>query len=240
MKAAFLPDQRGVVKVAGEASAWGFLNGLLTADIGKVTPASPCFTALLTPQGKIIADFILAEAPPADGGGFLLDCPRALAPGLVERLKFYKLRAKATVEDLSADLGVMAIWDGVAAPPSGLSYRDPRLPDLGLRCLLAPDRAEQVRVGIGAEPADYEAHRIALGVPSGGADFAYGDAFRMEEPTWISSMASISRKGCFHRTGVGVAHGAPRHRPYAGGSGRRGERGPSRCRRHRQRQAGSA
>ena len=197
MKAALLTD-RGVVKVAGD-DARKFLNGLLTADIGKVTPASPCFTALLTPQGKIIADFILAEASPPDGGGFLLDCPRALAPGLVERLKFYKLRAKATVEDLSADLGVMAIWDGNARPPTGLSYRDPRLPNLGFRCMLAPERAEPVRVGIEAEPsgpADYEAHRIALGVPSGGADFAYGDAFPHEAD--MDQLHGIDfEKGCF-------------------------------------------
>jgi tRNA-modifying protein YgfZ len=194
MKAAFLPD-RGVVKVAGD-DARKFLNGLLTADIGKVAPASPCFAALLTPQGKIIADFIVAEAPAADGGGFLLDCPRPLAAGLVERLKFYKLRAKVTVEDVSADLGVMAIWDGIAAPPSGLCYRDPRLPDLGLRCMLAPDRVDQVLAGIGAEPADYEAHRIALGVPSGGPDFAYGDAFPHEAD--MDQLHGVDfDKGCF-------------------------------------------
>jgi folate-binding protein YgfZ len=150
-------------------------------------------------SGKIIADFIVAEAFPADGGGFLLDCPRALAAGLLERLKFYKLRAKVTVEDLSADLGVMAIWDGAARPPAGLCYRDPRLPELGLRCLLAPDGAEQARIGIGAEPAataDYEAHRIVLGVPSGGADFAYGDAFPHEAD--MDQLHGVDfDKGCF-------------------------------------------
>ncbi len=89
-----------------------FLNGLVTNDIGKVAPGSPRFAALLTPQGKIIVDFIVAEAEPDDGGGFFLDCPRALAPALVEKLNFYKLRAKVAVEDLSAALGVMAVWDG--------------------------------------------------------------------------------------------------------------------------------
>jgi len=61
MKAALLPD-RGVVKVAG-TEARSFLNGLLTADIVKMTPAQPKFAALLTPQGKIIVDCIVAEAP---------------------------------------------------------------------------------------------------------------------------------------------------------------------------------
>src|SRR5215475_15863764 len=96
MKAALLSD-RGVVKVAGEP-ARAFLNGLLTADIGKVTPDRAAFAALLTPQGKIIVDCIVAEAPSGDGGGFFLDCPRALAPSLVDRLNFYKLRAKIIIE----------------------------------------------------------------------------------------------------------------------------------------------
>src|SRR5215831_10361576 len=108
MKVALLPD-RGVVKVVGEP-ARGFLNGLLTADIGKVTPQNAAFAALLTPQGKIVADGIVAEAPADDGGGFFIDCPRALALTLVDRLNFYKLRAPVIAEDLSEILGVMAAW----------------------------------------------------------------------------------------------------------------------------------
>jgi len=77
MKAALLPD-RGVVKVAG-IDARKFLNGLVTADMGRVTPARPCFAALLTPQGKIIVDFIIADSDAPDGNDFFLDCPRALA-----------------------------------------------------------------------------------------------------------------------------------------------------------------
>src|SRR6266576_680152 len=139
MKAALLPD-RGVVKVAGD-DARKFLNGLITSDIGKVTPELSAFAALLTPQGKIIADFILAEAPAADGGGFFLDCPRALASTLVQRLNFYKLRAKVVIEDLYETLGVFAVWDGDATTEYGLCYRDPRLAALGLRCMLPPHLA---------------------------------------------------------------------------------------------------
>src|ERR1043165_2424104 len=78
MDAALLPD-RGVVKVAGD-DARKFLNGLLTADLAKVTPEQAAFAALLTPQGKIMVDMIVAEAPAEDSGGFFLACPRALAP----------------------------------------------------------------------------------------------------------------------------------------------------------------
>ena len=83
MQAALLPD-RGVVKVAGD-DARRFLNGLVTGDMAKVAAGKPCFAALLTPQGKIMVDMIVAEALPEDGGGFFLDCPRALALTLLQR-----------------------------------------------------------------------------------------------------------------------------------------------------------
>ena len=181
MQVALLPD-RGVVKVAGD-DARGFLNGLVTNDIAKVVPGKPRFAALLTPQGKIIVDFIVAEAPGNDGGGFFLDCPRALASALVEKLNFYKLRAKVICEDLSNVLGVMAIWDGTAESEYGLSYPDPRLPVLGSRIMLPPHLAEEAAADLGGMLAGadaYEAHRIALGVPRGGLDFIYGDTFSHE------------------------------------------------------------
>ena len=181
MQVALLPD-RGVVKVAGD-DARGFLNGLVTNDIAKVAPGKPRFAALLTPQGKIIVDFIVAEAPGNDGGGFFLDCPRALASTLVEKLNFYKLRAKVICEDLSSVLGVMAIWDGTAESEYGLSYPDPRLPALGSRIMLPPHLAEEAAADLGGMLAGadaYEAHRIALGVPRGGLDFIYGDTFSHE------------------------------------------------------------
>ena len=197
MKAALLPD-RGVVKVAGDDGR-KFLNGLVTSDIAKVTPERAGFGALLTPQGKIIADFVLAEAAPAEGGGFFLDCPRVLAPALVQRLNFYKLRAKVVVEDLSETLGVLAIWDGAGSTEYGLCYADPRLPDLGLRCMLPPHLARQAAADAGAElvePSAYEARRIALGVPRGGLDFTYGDAFPHE--TDMDQLGGVDfEKGCF-------------------------------------------
>jgi tRNA-modifying protein YgfZ len=181
MQVALLPD-RGVVKVAGD-DARGFLNGLVTNDMAKVAPGKPRFAALLTPQGKIIIDFIVAEAPINDGGGFFLDCPRALASALVEKLNFYKLRAKVICEDLSSVLGVMAIWDCTAESEYGLSYPDPRLPALGSRIMLPPHLAEEAAADLGGMLAGadaYEAHRIALGVPRGGLDFIYGDTFSHE------------------------------------------------------------
>jgi folate-binding protein YgfZ len=181
MRAALLTE-RGVVKVAGE-DARKFLNGLITANADAVTPDKPCFAALLTPQGKIMVDMIVAEAPAEDGGGFYLDCPSALAQTLLERFGFYKLRAKVTIEDLSAVLSVMAIFDGAGATDHGLCYPDPRLPALGSRCILPPGTAAEAAADLGAtlvETSVYEAHRIALGIPRGGYDFQYNDSFPHE------------------------------------------------------------
>jgi folate-binding protein YgfZ len=197
MHAALLPD-RGVVKVVGDdARRW--LGNLVTSDMARVSPDSPRFSALLTPQGKIIVDFIIAEAASADGGGFFLDCPRVLAPELVEGLNRYKLRAKVIVEDISYILGVLAVWDDAPAGRFGLTYPDPRLPGLGLRCMLAPHLAEDAATAFGAELVDiaaYEAHRIALGVPRGGLDFIYGDAFPHE--TDMDQLGGVDfDKGCY-------------------------------------------
>jgi tRNA-modifying protein YgfZ len=207
MKAALLPD-RGVIKVIGD-DARKFLHGLVTADILDLTPGTARFCALLTPQGKIIADFFVTEAPQAEGGGFFLDIPRALAATLVEKLNLYKLRAKVLIEDLTEILGVLAVWDGgdtskpakanQGTTKQGLSYADPRLPALGFRVMIAPHRSVEAGSELGAAlvgAEDYEAHRIALGVPRGGLDFAYGDAFPHEAD--MDQLGGIDfAKGCY-------------------------------------------
>ena len=197
MKAAFLPD-RGVVKVSGE-DARNFLGGLVTTDANKVAPGIGRFAALLTPQGKIIVDFLITEAPAGHGGGFLLDVPRALAQGLTDKLKLYKLRAKVAVENLSGELGVVAAWDGDPVTRPDLAFTDPRMPDLGWRILVPEALAGTVAGLIGADLVDsseYEAHRIGRGVPRGGLDFMYGDAFPHE--TNMDRLHGVDfDKGCY-------------------------------------------
>ena len=197
MKAALLPD-RGVIKVTGD-EARKFLHGLVTADVLGVAPGTARFCALLTPQGKIIADFFVTEAPQAEGGGFFLDIPRALAITLIEKLNLYKLRAKVLIEDLTEILGVVAVWDGGGTTRQGLTYADPRLRALGFRVMIAPHRAAAAASELGAvlvSADDYEAHRIALGVPRGGLDFAYGDAFPHEAD--MDQLGGIDfAKGCY-------------------------------------------
>ena len=197
MKAAFLPD-RGVVKISGD-DARDFLNGLLTTDATLLRPGLGRFGALLTPQGKIIVDFLITEAPSGHGGGFLIDCPRALAQALADKLGFYKLRAKVAVENLSDSLGVLAAWDGDLANKPDLAFADPRSPALGWRILVPAELAQKVADLIGADLGDssaYDAHRIASGVPRGGLDFMYGDAFPHE--TNMDRLHGVDfEKGCY-------------------------------------------
>jgi folate-binding protein YgfZ len=197
MKAAFLPD-RGVVKVSG-SDARDFLNGLLTTDVTLLQPGLGRFGALLTPQGKITTDFLITEAPSGHGGGFLIDCPRALAQALADKLGFYKLRAKVSVENLSDSLGVLAVWDGEPKMKPDLAFADPRDTALGWRILVPEALAQKAADLIGAEMIDstaYDAHRIASGVPRGGLDFIYGDAFPHE--TNMDRLHGVDfDKGCY-------------------------------------------
>ncbi len=156
----FLKD-RGVVRVAGPDAA-AFLQGLLTNDVEKLADGAARYAALLSPQGKILFDLIVHRR---DAQTFLIDAPADKAGELAKRLGFYKLRAKVEVADVSADYAVVAGGDGPA---------DPRAPGLGARRVVA--RAEAPAEDDAARAA-YEGLRIALGVPAGGVDFAYGDAF---------------------------------------------------------------
>lgn len=197
MKAAFLPD-RGVVKVSG-ADGRDFLNGLVTTDMTLLRPGLGRFGALLTPQGKITTDFLITEAPDGHGGGFLIDCPRALAQGLADKLGFYKLRAKVGIENLSDSIGVLAVWDGEPVPKPDLAFADPRHDALGWRILVPEELAQKTADLIGAETVDsslYEERRVASGIPRGGLDFTYGDAFPHE--TNMDRLHGVDfDKGCY-------------------------------------------
>jgi hypothetical protein len=178
--------ERAVARIAG-ADAAHFLDNLLTART-PTAPGEARFSALLTPQGKIIADMIVL----ATEGGFRLDVPRIVLADLIRRLQLYRLRAKVEIGVLD-DLAVAVAWGGAVPLVDTLAYDDPRLPALGRRFLLPAAEAAQ----LASEPeADWQAHRIALGVPEGGMDFLYGDAFPHEAD--MDQLGGIDfDKGCY-------------------------------------------
>ena len=191
-KAALL-DDRGVVRVSGE-DATVFLQGLLTNDVGRLRPGEACYAALLTPQGKILFDMLFVRVAAEAGAAYLLDCAASQAADLARRLGFYKLRAKVAIADESADHVVIACWGGEPEnAPGGIVYADPRDSRLGWRAILPRARAEAV----GEAGVDqYEALRIGLGVPKGGVDFAYGDAFPHDANLDLINGVDFE-KGCY-------------------------------------------
>ncbi|MCG7392410.1 folate-binding protein [Microvirga sp. ACRRW] len=168
---------RGVVRVSGE-DAKSFLDGLVTCDLDRVSPRTARFGALLSPQGKILFDFLVFQAPEEIGGGYYLDALNVFVPDLAKRLSFYKLRAKVAIEDMSEAMAVVAGWDEPRPGDEvGLVTEDPRLAELGWRAIIAAeDGAEFAK----APPEAYHTHRLTLGVPEGGRDFMFGDAFPHE------------------------------------------------------------
>jgi folate-binding protein YgfZ len=176
---------RGIVGVAGE-EARSFLDRLITCDMDRVGPGKARFGALLSPQGKILADFIVAQTGES---AFVLDAPAAGVGDLVRRLTLYKLRAKVVITDLSARHAVRVGWEG-AAMPDGV--QDPRLPELGWRAIAAREVGGSGQDGEQA----YRAHRIRLGVPESGLDFALGDAFPHE--ALMDQLGGVDfDKGCY-------------------------------------------
>lgn len=192
MPVAPLPD-RGVVKIAGE-DARSFLQNLMTCDMTPISEEKAGYGALLTPQGKIIADAIILEVPPEDGGGFLLDVNLAPMPELIRKLGLFRLRAKVTIDDLTPLLSVLAIWgDSILDEGEAFILTDPRLPALGSRAILPREVAER---HVSATAEAYHAHRIALGMPEGAKDFAYGETFPHEALMDQTGGVSFT-KGCY-------------------------------------------
>ncbi|MBB4613239.1 CAF17-like 4Fe-4S cluster assembly/insertion protein YgfZ [Novosphingobium taihuense] len=156
----------------------GFLQGLVTND---VRGALPVWTALLSPQGKVLFDFLVWP----DGiDGLLIDCEAHVADALAKRLTLYRLRRKIGI-DRADDLGVF--WKG---HPGDGGANDPRLHALGQRWI-APVSAED-------QSADetWRAHRLKLGVTEGQAELGNGEVLWLECNAVDLNGVSFT-KGCY-------------------------------------------
>lgn len=179
---AALPD-RGVIEVGGEDRV-AFLQGLISNDVAQAVPGHAVWAALLTPQGKWLADFFIF----ADGDRLLLDCERAQMPMLMQRLSRFRLRSKVTLR-AAAEFSVHAAWGGAPATQA-ITAPDSRLPEAGWRLLsTAPLPTTAVEM-------DWDRHRLALGLPDGSRDLESEKSVLLE--AGFDELNGVSwTKGCY-------------------------------------------
>ncbi len=183
--------RRGVAVVKGE-DAESFLAGLVTNDVTTIAEGAAGYGGLLSPQGKILFDFIVFHA----GGAFLFDLPKEAVADFITRLGFYKLRAKVELAALPHH-HVAAAWGQSKAPAlAGMVAADPRLPGLGYRMILPEASTIEAAGYESVDEAAYDAHRIGLGIPEGSIDFTFGDAFPHEAD--MDQLDGVAfDKGCY-------------------------------------------
>lgn len=165
---------RTVLAVTGSDRSH-FLQGLVTNDVARAE-GGIAYAALLTPQGKYIADFFLIGEPDR----ILVDVATPLAAGLAQRLSMYKLRADVGIEETD-----LAVSRGTGEPPPG-ALADPRHPALGWR-----------HYGTGglSDETDWTALRVAHLVPEAGIELT-GETYVLE--AGLDRLNGIDfRKGCY-------------------------------------------
>lgn len=154
-----------------------FLQNLVTNDLGRMKDGL-VYAALLTPQGKYLADFFLADA----GDRILLDADAAQAEALVRRLQMYRLRA-----DVALAESPLHVLRGLGSAPEG-AFADPRHPALGWR---------RYTTDPGTSPAvDWDAIRVAETIPEAGMELQPDDTYILE--AGFDRLNGVDfRKGCY-------------------------------------------
>jgi len=198
---------RGILAVGGPDRR-AFLQGLVSNDVDKVSPAQARYAALLTAQGKYLHDFMMIELDEA----LLLEGEAARLTDLKRRLSVYRLRAKATIEE-RADFTVAAVFGGDAlaaldlpAEPGaarafarGVAFVDPRLAALGARCILPRDGARSALIAAGLGEAGFDAYdrlRLGLGVADGSRDLVLEKSILLE--AGFDELNGVDwNKGCY-------------------------------------------
>ena len=174
---------RAVIAVAGEDRV-AFLQGLVSNDVAEARPGQAVWAALLTPQGKWLADFFVLS----DGERLLLDCETAQSAMIQQRLTRYRLRSRVTLTHTA--LLVHAVWAGGPEVSAAITARDPRLPDAGWRLL------NETPLTANASEADWDAHRLSLGLPDGSRDMESEKSVLLE--AGFDELNGVSwTKGCY-------------------------------------------
>lgn len=173
---------RTILRLSGP-DARGFLDNLVTNDLGRLDSAPCVYAGLLSPQGKVQADMIVWADGPAD---LILEADPVRGPELLRRLLMFKLRAAVEIADASAELCAEAALEAAEgfAP-------DPRLPALGGRRVRARTAADTP-----GDATALETRRIALGVPDLARDAGAEEVFALE--ALFEELHGVDfKKGCF-------------------------------------------
>ena len=195
----------GVIRIGGEDRD-GFLQGLISVDVTRLTADVSLYGALLTPQGKYLYDFFLTRE--ADGS-ILMQTEADRLAGLLKKLKMYKLRSKVGLQELTGAFNTIVVYGdgaleavGLAAIPGTtktfengvIAFADPRLIALGAR-LLVPAGADAPFTGDGDE-AGYTALRMRLGVAEGARELRAEKSILLE--TGFEELNGVDfQKGCY-------------------------------------------
>ncbi len=171
-------QNRRVMALTG-ADALSFLQGLVTNDVLPLGRGpGVVWTALLSPQGKYLADFLVAQT----SHGLILDLPEMLADATIRRLNMYRLRA-----DMQMTPSPLYVHRGLGAVPDD-GFPDPRDPHLGWRAW---------RDQPGAAPAiDWDAIRVAHCIPESGIELLPDESYVLE--AGFERLHGVDfRKGCY-------------------------------------------
>ncbi|MCK5934262.1 MAG: folate-binding protein YgfZ [Fulvimarina manganoxydans] len=168
------------------AEAEHFLQNLITADIPSIAPGQMRPSALLTPQGKILFDFLVGRTD----AGFRLECAASVRDALAKRLTLYKLRAKATIS--SDEAPIHTLFDEAPSNDATAIYVDDRFAKDAVYRLYGPlaDEAELA-------PAEaYHDRRIRAGVAEAETDYPASELFPHD--VLLDQNGGVSfKKGCF-------------------------------------------
>ncbi|NOD92025.1 folate-binding protein [Ruegeria sp. HKCCD4884] len=169
-----MPTRR-ILRLTGSDTE-SFLQDLITNDIQGLNDGL-VYAALLTPQGKYLADFFLKR----DGDGILLDAAEHLADDLIKRLNMYKLRADVAIE--STDMNLQR---GTGSSPES-ALADPRHPDMGWRMYSAAPEQD--------DGTDFDALRVQHCIPEAGTELTQ-DSYILE--SGFEALNGVDfRKGCY-------------------------------------------
>ena len=180
-------ENRSVIEIGGE-DARDFLQGILTNDIEIMKDDSAIYAGLLTPQGKLLFDFMIVKHKDS----YLVDVEKSQVDDLLKRLMFYKLRAKVDL-DARPDATICAnIDDNPEAGDGEISYTDPRYEQMGSRHLIL-NGADNACT---PDAEKWLAHRIQHGIPQAPSDFEHGNCFPHDIA--MDQLNGIGfKKGCY-------------------------------------------